>query len=296
MSTAWVLQRERGSVLLLHVVGWIARRFGRACSRALLYPITLYFFATGSRARAASHGYLRRVLGREPTLAECFRHFYCFAGTILDRVYFLTGGVAGFDVRVADPDGLWQRIRAGQGCILLGAHLGSFEMLRTLAVDEHRVRLKVLMRTEHNAVVTRFLAALNPSIADTVVEPRGPDGMLRLRDHVAQGGVVALLADRVLPGEPWVACDFLGGEARFPLAPFRLAAALRVPVYLFFGLYRGGRRYEACFEALEVDLDRPAAERSTTIRHLAEEFAQRLARHARSAPFNWFNFFPFWGR
>lgn len=296
MSTAWVFERERGSAFALHLVGWIARCFGRGCSRAVLYPITLYFFLTARRARAASYDYLCRVIRREPSPAERFRHFYWFASTILDRVYFLTGGVAGFDVRVTDPDGLWQRIRARQGCVLLGAHVGSFEMLRTLAVDEHQVRLKVLMRTEQNAVVTRFLAALNPSIADTVVELRGLDDMLRLRDHVEQGGLVALLADRVLPGEPWVECEFLGSEARFPLAPFRLAAALRVPIYLFFGLYQGGRRYDACFEVLEVDRNLPAAERSRTIRHLAQQFAGRLAWHVRRAPFNWFNFFPFWGR
>lgn len=296
MSTVWVFERERGSAFALSVVGWIARRFGRSCSRALLYPITLYFFLTARRARAASRDYLRRVLGREPSLAERFRHFFCFASTILDRVYFLTGGVSGFDVRISDPDGLRQRIRARQGCLLLGAHFGSFEMLRTLATDDRGIPLKVLMRTEQNAVITRFLAALNPAIADTVVESRGLDDLLRLRDYLEQGHLVALLADRVLPGEPSVECDFLGGRARFPLAPLRLAVALRVPVYLFFGPYRGGPRYDARFEALDVQVDPQGVERNRTTRRLVQAFAGRLDHHVRSAPFNWFNFFPFWLR
>ncbi len=106
MSAAWVFERERGSAAALHLIGWIARRCGRGCSRALLWPITLYFFLTARRARTASADYLQRVLGRCPSLAERFRHFHWFACTLLDRLYLLTAGIEGFDVRIADPDGL----------------------------------------------------------------------------------------------------------------------------------------------------------------------------------------------
>lgn len=296
MSSAWVLERERGSATALRIIRWIARRFGRGCSRMLLPPITLYFFLTARAARLASRDYLRRVLGREPSLRDQFRHFYWFASTILDRIYFLTDGAHAFDVHIEDPDGLWERIRARKGCLLLGAHIGSFEMLRTLAAGEQEIRLKVLMRTEQNAVVTRFLGALNPTIADTVVPCRGLNDLLRLREDLEQGALVALLADRMLPGEPWVECDFLGAQAPFPIAPIKLAAALKVPVFLFFGVYRGGRRYDACFELFSEALELAPGRRGQTIPLLVQQFAERLAHHVRSAPFNWFNFFPFWAR
>ena len=296
MTLAWTAEPERGSAVALRTIGWVARRLGRPCARLLLYPITLYFFLTAARARAASGDYLRRVLVRRPRLIDRWRHFHCFACTILDRVYLLTGGAAGFDVEISDPDGLRHRTRSAGGCVLLGAHVGSFDLLRTLAVSDHGIRLKVLMRTEHNAVVTRFLEALNPAIAGTVLPVDDIDDVLRLRDCLESGHVIALLADRLLPGERSVRCEFLGAPAAFPVAPLRLAAALGAPVFLAFGAYRGGRRYDVRFELFAERLALGGARRGPAIAAIAQRFADRLALFVRDAPFNWFNFYPFWPR
>jgi predicted LPLAT superfamily acyltransferase len=66
------------------------------------------------------------------------------------------------------------------------------------------------------------------------------------------------------------------------------------PVILFFGLYRGGNRYEIYFEhfADEIALDRDR--RAESIRFWAQQYARRLEHYAHLAPYNWFNFYPFW--
>ena len=53
-------------------------------------------------------------------------------------------------------------METGKGAILLGSHLGSFEVLRALGVMERSFPLKVLMDTAHNQNITRFFDALNP--------------------------------------------------------------------------------------------------------------------------------------
>ena len=76
MTSLWVRQPERGCRQLLRFMIWLGRRFGRGTAHALLYPITLYFLLSASAARAASSGYLHRVLGRRPTFRERFLHFF----------------------------------------------------------------------------------------------------------------------------------------------------------------------------------------------------------------------------
>jgi predicted LPLAT superfamily acyltransferase len=87
---------------------------------------------------------------------------------------------------------------------------------------------------------------------------------------------------------------FIGAPAEFPDAPFLIAAALRVPVVLSFGLYRGGNRYDLYFEAFEIEHDVPRAQRRAALARMQARYAQRLEHHVRLAPYNWFNFYDFW--
>jgi len=71
-------------------------------------------------------------------------------------------------------DRSWKRtpasqIERGRGSILLGSHLGSFEVLRARRVMQRGFPLKVLMDTAHNQNITRFFDALNPRIAGIVI-------------------------------------------------------------------------------------------------------------------------------
>ncbi len=68
--------------------------------------------------------------------------------------------------------------------------------------------------------------------------------MLAIKQATDAGALVALLVDRARPGEPSLPAPFLGVPAPFPVAPWLIAAALKVPVVLAFGLYRGGNRYD----------------------------------------------------
>jgi len=73
-----------------------------------------------------------------------------------------------------------------------------------------------------------------------------------------------------------------------------LAAVMHRPVILFFGVYRGGNRYEIYFEQLadEIILDRDR--RPEEIQRWMQRYADRLEYYTRLAPYNWFNFYPFW--
>ena len=72
------------------------------------------------------------------------------------------------------------------------------------------------------------------------------------------------------------------------------ANALRVPVVLAFGLYRGGDRYDLHFERFAFELPRDRRERNAALVDVVQRFADRLAHFARLAPYNWFNLYDFW--
>jgi predicted LPLAT superfamily acyltransferase len=290
----WTTLPERGTPASLRTIAWIAVHIGRWAARLLLYPITLYFVITGRAARRISYEYLKRVRGGSAQWWDVFRHFHCFAATILDRVYLVRGEFEHFGLTVHGKEILQRHIESGKGSILLGSHLGSFEVLRALGVMERSFPLKVLMDTVHNQNITRFFDALNPQIAGTVIAPDRPDTLIKVKESLDGGYFVGMLGDRVSGGDKTTRCQFLNAPATFPAGPVLLAAMMRCPVILLFGLYRGGNRYEIYFEhfADEIILDRDR--RAENIQLWTQRYAERLEHYARLAPYNWFNFYPFW--
>ena len=292
-AQGWADLPERGTPTSLRLIDWIAVHIGRWAARLLLYPITLYFLISGNSARRVSYEYLKRLRGRPTHWWHVFRHFHCFAATILDRTYLLRGEFEHFDVTLHQKEILHRQLESGKGCILLGSHLGSFEVLRTLGIT-HDFPLKVLMDIEHNEKITRFLDNLNQEIASTVIVPDRPETLLRVKESLDAGFVIGMLGDRVSGSARTTQCQFLSAPATFPAGPILLAAIMRCSVILFFGLYRGGNRYEIQFEhfAQEINLDRDR--RAGDIQHWTQRYVERLEHYVRLAPYNWFNFYPFW--
>jgi predicted LPLAT superfamily acyltransferase/predicted hotdog family 3-hydroxylacyl-ACP dehydratase len=290
----WLQLPERGTPASLRFSGWVALHIGRCAARVLLFPATLYFLISAHAARRASYDYLRRVRGRRARWWHVLQHFYYFGATILDRVYLLRGEFEHFALTLHAREILHRQIDSGGGCILLGAHLGSFEILRTLGVTQQEFPLKVLMDTAHNENITRFLDALNPKIAHTVIAAEGPDRLLRVKEDLDAGFLIGMLGDRVATLDKTTQCQFLGAPATFPAGPILLAAIMHCPIILFFGLYRGGNCYEIFFEQFADEITLPREQRSEQTQAWVQRYVARLEHYARLAPYNWFNFYPFW--
>jgi len=151
------------------------------------------------------------------------------------------------------------------------------------------------MYPQHNQSLTRLLETLDPGIADSVI-PLGTDNaLLRVGESLEHGEMVGILGDRSAPGEPVVECRFFDAPVPFPSGPLRIAAATDAPVVLFFGLYQGGNRYDIHFEVLAEHIDIDRRDRNRDIQPWMQRYAERLEYHARKAPYNWFNFYDYWG-
>jgi predicted LPLAT superfamily acyltransferase len=260
----------------------------------LLYPICAYYLASSRQPSRAIRAYLTRALGRQIGWCDLYRQYHRFASTLLDRVYLLTGQGSRFDIDLRGLDVLKDRVARGQGCILLGSHLGSFEIVRAIGLNQRDVEIKVLMHEQHIPMIRDLFRDLNPEVADSVIQTGSPNTMLQVKECLDRGGVVGILADRLVNQNQARDCKFFGKLARFPAGTMWLASILKMPVILFFGLYRGGNRYEVQFElfAEEIAIDRQ--HRDQEVQQWTQRYADRLEYHCRLAADNWFNFYDFW--
>ena len=233
------------------------------------------------------------MLPRAPGLLDVARHFHSFACAVLDRVLLLAGRSTAFDIRTEGLDDVLSVLARGQGCILLGAHLGSFEVLRTVA-RHAPVPVWALMYRRNAGALTPLLDRLAPGLYDQVLEIGDTASMIRARECVERGEIVGILADRAPAGHRMVTVPFLGSGAAFPSGPFVLASTLAAPVVLFHAVRTGTRRYVVRFEPFLDRVVLRRASRASDLREVMARYAAAIERGCRAHPFQWFNFFPFW--
>src|SRR5262252_3802224 len=96
----WQKRPEAGGRFARWLLRTLAFRVGRPVARFITFFAAFYFMVRRSQERAASRDYLRRVLGREATIGDVYRHFLWFSTVTLDRLYLMADRFSRFDVQV----------------------------------------------------------------------------------------------------------------------------------------------------------------------------------------------------
>lgn len=287
MSTVWKQNKERSMVFILKFIRWFALTFGRKVTKILLYPICLYYFFLSPKAKNNIKKFLTKALNRKVRFSDLYKHYYTFATVLLDRVYSLTDTQCDFKITTHGLDALLDIQKQGSGVILMGAHLGSFELMRVLAT-KNQLALKVLMHLEDSQQVIKLLHELNPAIEQTIITMGNPGSILETHEWLKNNGAIGILADRVYHEDKTTITEFLGAPARFALGPFRLAKLTNTPCLFICAVYDGKQGYDIYFEKLDF-----TAFDSTE--QMLQKYLQKLEYYAKKYPYNWFNFYDYWG-
>lgn len=292
---AWHARREWGQGAGIWLVEKVARLAGRRAAHLFLAPVTAYYLLTRPAERRASHEFLTRMLGRPAGMLDGFRHFYTFARVNVDRVFLLSPRGHGIPMRVTGQEKMEAALRQGRGCILLSAHFGSFEAARQCGLANPALRLRVLLDRDVNRRLIDIFERVDPGFAANIIDAAGEPLALSLRigECLRAGEWVGWLGDRYRGDERTVRVGFLGAEARFPASPFIIARLFRVPVFLVLAAF-DGVGYQVHVESLVDDTELFDSDRDSFVRERVTLFADRLAHHVRSSPWNWFNFYDFW--
>ncbi|MDZ7663060.1 hypothetical protein [Thiohalophilus sp.] len=295
MAENWDEKKERSNPFLLKFICKFALYMPRSITRLWLWPICLYFFIFSPGARKASSEYLRRNPNTSDSIWAVYKHIYTFASVILDRVYFITGRFEKFSISFDIDSNALDVLKNGDGALLLGAHIGSFEAMRCLAIKQADINLKVLMYRDHNAMITRILDELNSEIAGSVINISDINALLQAQEVVDGGGVLGLLGDRAVSDEKVTQTRLFDDMVRIPAGPFSLALILGVPIIVFFATYTGGNHYQITLRKISDPAKVPRSQREPWIRDLTKSYVSHLESILIRYPYNWFNFYDYWG-
>ncbi len=287
-----------GMWLLYQVHRWLGRWPFLAC----LYPVVLYYWATRSLARASSMEYLQRLqaaygtLGAAPGWRQCLRHFMVFAQVILDKALAMTGRYRSENICFEGRQPLLDLIQSGRGAVVVTAHMGCIELCQCMAQQRPGLKLNILVHTKHAQRFNRLMQRLAPDSGVQLLQVTDFDAAMAmaLADKVSRGEFIAIAGDRVPVHESKIVrVPFLGHAAAFPCGPYVIAALLKCPLY-FMGCIHEGRGYAVTFSLLAEQVLLPRGNRQQAFERYAHGFVQQVEQLLQRAPYDWFNFFPFW--
>jgi predicted LPLAT superfamily acyltransferase len=294
--SAWLSVAERGSVVGIAFLVWMSTAFGRAPARFVLRFVALYYVVFHASLRRVSSDYWRRAHGRA-TFARVYVQVLRFAEAALDRAFIASGKHSYFRITRTGDEHLRDLTAKRRGAILVGAHLGSFDAMRVHG-DREGHRINFLGYFKNARMLNAALERIDPKAHARLIpiEPGQVDFVLRVKERIEKGECVAVMGDRVGLDGRAATVDFFGGKADFPTGPYFLAATLKCPIYLTFGLYRAPDQYDLFCEPFDLEPRVPRDGRDEALGAYAQRFASRLEHFVRLAPDNWFNFYDFWRR
>jgi predicted LPLAT superfamily acyltransferase len=273
----------------------LIRRLGLRWAYAWLVLVAAWFTVAAASSRRASLAYLERVLGPQPLWKRpllVFRHFYSFGVALLDRAAVIMGR-SNVQCRFEGETLFRAYLDRGQGVLLLGAHLGNWEIggqfLGRFGIP---VNLVVLEKEEAR-VRKLFAKALEGRRFKLLTTDEHPLRSIPIISALRHGEIVALHGDRSFGGAD-LETDFLGGKARFPVGPYLLAAASKAPLFQVFVVRErlGAYRFFS-FPAQFVPRE-TLRRQAEGVRSYVAQYAERLEEVARQYPFQWYNIYDFW--
>ncbi len=273
----------------------VVRHLGLWFAYAWLTLIAGWFTIASPASFRHSARFLERVLGpipfwRKPFLV--FRHFYSFGVTLLDRLAVIEG-TSLFECNHEGEELLLGHLEKGQGIILVGAHLGSWEIGGHF-LGRHGAPINVVvLDKEAERMRSLFSKAMENRLFRLISTDGSATRSIPIASALRRGEAVALLGDRPFGGRE-LSVRFLGGSARFPVGPFLLAAATGAPLFQVFAV----RERMGCYRFFTFPEQRLTKEEARggdeALRPHVEQFARRLEETARRYPLQWFNIYSYW--
>src|SRR5690606_25606425 len=171
------------------------------------------------------------------------KNILIFGQCLLDKFYVLSTQKNCFNVSRDGGHYLNEMVDAGQGGIIVSAHIGNYELAGHLLERLHTT-INIVMYDGEDAQIKQYLeGATGPKSFNIIYIKEDMSHIYEMSAALCRNELICLHADRYVPGSRTISHEFLGEQAAFPFGPFALASKLRAPVSIVFALKTGDNSY-----------------------------------------------------
>jgi len=273
---------------------FLIRTFGVRFAYFFLLFVVVHFIPFAPLATKSNWHYFRKIkrYGIAKTVMYLYLNYYRFGQVIIDKVAIRSGLEKQYNYEFEQYDEFLRLLNGNTGVIIIGAHIGNWEIGSSFFGDYQGTLNMVMYDAEYREIKEVLEHTLKETnyrvipIADNSLEH-----IYQIKTALDNRECICFQGDRFISDKSSVVVDFLGCPAKFPLGPFLLSSKYRVPVVFYFSMREKGMTYR--FKFCVADTSRK--ENGERPEHLLlKQYVNALEETINQYPEQWFNYYNFW--
>jgi predicted LPLAT superfamily acyltransferase len=220
------------------------------------------------------------------------KNILTFGQTLIDKIVVMSGLRHSFTVERTGGHYLNEMADAGNGGILVSAHLGNYELAGHLLQRLNSV-INIVMYDGEAEQIKQYLDKITgPKTFNIIFIKEDLSHIYEMSAALRRNEFICIHADRFIKGNRTVEHDFLGSQAHFPLGPFVLASKLKAPVCFVFAVKKSKYQYHFYGYPPKTYEGRG----NTGAMEMLDDYVRCLEEKVKQYPEQWFNYYDFWGK
>ncbi len=273
---------------------YLIKYLGITTTYFFLSLVVLYFIPFAPKATKSTWFYARHILkySRIQSLRMLLHNYYRLGQILIDKIAIGNGKVNQYQFKFEQYPEFLQLLDNEQGVIMIGAHVGNWE-IGVPFFDDYGKKINIVMYdAEHHKI--KEVLDKNSQHKNFKIIPVNEDNLthvFRITEALNKKEYVCFQGDRYLNKEKLLTGTLLGQKAPFPAGPFLLASRMKVPVVFYFAMREPGKAYR--FHFIIAEPVTRSKEKKAEIA-LLEQYTVALERMLKRYPEQWFNYYSFW--
>ncbi len=278
--------RQRGSGWSIALVFNLYKIFGYRFIYLLMYPVTFFYFLFASNVKNSLKIYYKNI--EKPFgLFIYFEHLRIFANCMVDR----------FITKLTDEryeivfDRPLPKEELEQGVIMLHSHFGGWAVSANMADLETTINvvMRETMLDSIKNIENSKEAKENINIID--LAKGGIAVSIEIANALSNNEIVAMMGDRASNEKGEQEIEFFGKDAAFNKNPFQISYKVDKPVFVFFIIFEGYKKYKVIYKKIEPYRNE---KEDIAVTKAMEQYINFYEDMINRYPNQWFNFYNFW--
>ena len=284
--------KSKGAPLGYKIFIFTLRKGGIKPAYFLLRFVALYYFlCSWKSSRHILHYFHLLGYSRTKSLLNLYRNYYLFGQTIIDKVVTMANIGVPFTFNYEGEHYLDEIVANGKEGILLGAHVGNWEIAGHY-LKRINTPVNIVMLDAESEKIKQYLSSVTGSRKMNIIPVKDDlSHIYQINEALQNNELVCVHGDRYIEGNRTISKLLLGKPALFPEGVFQLGALFQVPVTIVFAFKETASHYHF-FATKPIVYDDKAKTECMEI--LLNEYISELGKKIRQYPTHWFNYYNFW--
>jgi len=268
----------------------VLRYLGVLPAYLFLYLVVPYYFLFSWKTSRPALDFFRKKIGYSWLVSwgKLFRTYYLIGQIVIDKVVVMSGMSKKFTSESFGAENLKKMVSMNKGGILLGAHLGNWEIAGHYLLNYNNT-INIVMYDGEDLRIKEYLESVTGGRKYNVIAIKNDlSHIYAISEALERNEIICMHADRFVKGNRTTLVNFLGEDAPFPQGPFQLIKTFKAPYTFVYGIKKSTTHYN--FFARPIR----AVPADATVESLMKDYVQDLEGMVKKYPEQWFNYYDFW--